>query len=234
MNEQDNSDPRPRTSAPSNPERERRKILVFESLEPLDPPGPALTEDLLRRHRDGDRGASDELCRRYLDRLRCYVRVRRGSRRGLDTDEVVQDAYAKMLPRLVDFDYRGKDSVYAYLCAVADNFIGRGARSTAMRRIERDDTEGTLLADALGREAAPDANASDAELERILEETLRALSPRYQNILLERHLLGGSSSEVAARLGLAGASLVDTLYSRARAAWVREAEPQLRAWIDRA
>lgn len=187
------------------------------------------TVGLIGRARAGDRDAANELALRYQDRLHAYVRVKmRGRNLGKEAEDVVNDAYYQLFKRLEEFEYRGKDSVYAYLVRIASNMINTPAGRAAVAG-GGDETEAYLL-QVLGREPTPSEQRSQLDLREILEATLLELPEEQRQALLYRHVLGVPSKLAAQWMGLDDHAQFDHLVNRAKMKWLKIAEPRLEDW----
>src|SRR5262245_59977607 len=84
------------------------------------------TRELLPRAGEGDQAAAAELFARFAPALRRLLHSRLpGHARGLlDTDDLVQEVWARALPRLDRFHYRGPGSFWSYLRRVGLNQLG--------------------------------------------------------------------------------------------------------------
>jgi RNA polymerase sigma-70 factor (ECF subfamily) len=83
------------------------------------------TADLLRRAKDGDRGALEALMARYLPRLRSWAsgRLPLQARSLLDTSDLVQETLLRTLERLDRVEVRGPGGFQAYVRAAVLNRI---------------------------------------------------------------------------------------------------------------
>ena len=90
---------------------------------------------LLLRARDGDQEACNELCARYLPRLRRWAhgRLPGWARQHLDTEDIVQDTLMRSVRRLDGFTPEHDRAFCAYLCEALRNRL-RDAVRRATRR----------------------------------------------------------------------------------------------------
>ena len=241
--------PARRSAASTAPDRRRGKIAGGRAAEPPVRRVPRAscgdesrhesaeeTRNLLSRFRDGDPVAGDALVLRYRDRLCRYVLIHKGARKqhSLDVEDVIHDAYVKLLEKIHEFEYRGKDSVYAYLKSVADRIVLDRWRSADERRRETGDSAERFIDELLSRDPAPDASEDQRELEDLLDACVSALPGKYREVILDRYYLGGSAREVAEWLGYSNPHAVDTLCSRAKEKLICIAEPRIRRWLESA
>lgn len=228
------SDPNHDPSAEARSARASRKEVELQSSVLSAPAEVVLGETaaLLGKARNGDRDAANDLALRYQDRLHAYVRIKmRGRNLGKEPEDVVNDAYYQLFKRLEDFEYRGKDSVYAYLVRIATNLMNTPPGRAALAG-GGDDTEAYLL-QVIGREPTPSENRSQLELREILEGTLLELPEDLRQALLYRHVLGVPSKLAAPWMGLDDHAQFDHLVNRAKMKWLKIAEPRLDEWRAR-
>lgn len=192
------------------------------------------TVDLLKRHRSGDRSASDEIVNRYQDRLRRYVRIKRKMRlldaMG-DSQDVVQDAFGKLFRGIDEskFEYRGKDSLYAYLKRIAENLILDDGRKPPRKLNAEDALEVLLRREDEG--PGPEESALQRELRQIMDDTVLLLPDKFRDVIGYRFYLGAPADEVAEWMGYSDPQEIHALYHRALAAWRQLLQPRIRAWI---
>lgn len=97
------------------------------------------TFDLLAKLRSGVNGAEDRLVERCLPPLRRWARGRlpRFARSVCDTQDLVQDAIVRTLPRLHSFESRGRGALLGFLRRAVHNQVIDEVRK-AQRRPEAD------------------------------------------------------------------------------------------------
>lgn len=102
------------------------------------PPDPSSLR-LLRRARDGDAAALDQLLSRYLPGLRRWAhgRLPRWTRTVADTSDLVHDAVARTIAHLDAFEPRGREALAAYLREAVRNRVRDEHRRFARRRPSR-------------------------------------------------------------------------------------------------
>jgi RNA polymerase sigma-70 factor, ECF subfamily len=83
------------------------------------------TVQLLRRAKQGDEQALNDLYARYGERLHTVVRLRLGIRlrSKLESCDVVQDALMKALPRVQNADFATSGAFFHWLTAIVENHI---------------------------------------------------------------------------------------------------------------
>jgi RNA polymerase sigma-70 factor, ECF subfamily len=174
---------------------------------------------LLVRAQHGDSAARNELCARYLPRLRrlAHGRLPSWARQHLDTEDLVQDTLLQTVRRLDDFTPHHERALFAYVSQALDNRLKDAVRSANRRP----------AAEPLGDEHA----ASDASpLERAVSQqaldryraALERLAPIERDLVLARVELGLSYAEVAELLGKSSPAAARMATSRALVRLARE------------
>lgn len=156
------------------------------------------TIDLLERFKQGDNEAVNLLVERSLPPLKRWARGRlpRWARGIDDTQDLVQDAIIRALPRLKTFEARHPGALQAYLRQAITNHI-----RDEIRRVSKRPTP-----DELGDNHA---DAAPSPLEEVIgregveryEAGLRALRPADREAIIARLELQQSYEEVAIALG---------------------------------
>jgi RNA polymerase sigma factor (sigma-70 family) len=110
---------------------------------PEDGQGGVLSENddvhssytLLLRARGGDEGACNELCARYLPRLRRWAhgRLPVWARQHLDTEDIVQDTLMQSVRQLPDFAPRHERAFCAYVSQALRNRLRDAVRRAMVR-----------------------------------------------------------------------------------------------------
>jgi RNA polymerase sigma factor (sigma-70 family) len=156
------------------------------------------TIELLERFKHGDDEAVNQLVERSIPPLKRWARGRlpRWARALDDTQDLVQDAIIRALPRLKTFEARYPGALQAYLRQAVTNHIRDEIRrvNTRPAPVELGDVHAdggpSPLEAAIGREG----------LERY-EAGLRALRPADREAIIARIELQQSYEEVAIALG---------------------------------
>lgn len=160
------------------------------------PPGDPLiaTTELLRRAKDGDRGALDSLMARYLPRLRSWASGRLPMRaRGLlDTGDLVQETLLRTVEGLDRIEVRGPGGFQAYVRSAVLNRIRDQVR-WANRRPGPDGVPETLSDPG----PSPLELAIGADLVERYERALATLAPEEQQLLHLRLELDYGYEEIA-------------------------------------
>jgi RNA polymerase sigma-70 factor (ECF subfamily) len=167
------------------------------------PDAPEFRE-LIRRVRDRDQDAAEELVRRYEGAIRRVVRIRlcdAGMRRLLDSTDVCQSVLASFFVRtaLGQYEVDSPAQLLGLLTAIARNKLTNQANRLRARR--RD-----IRRDAAGGDAAPlvadDASdpSEQASARELLEKVRGGLGPD-ERYLAEQRSLGRTWQELADELG---------------------------------
>ncbi|MFL6281509.1 MAG: RNA polymerase sigma factor [Vicinamibacterales bacterium] len=167
---------------------------------------------LLVRAKNGDEAARNELCARYLPRLRHWAhgRLPDWARDHLDTEDIVQDTLMQSVRRLDAFIPEHDRAFCAYLCEALRNRL-----RDAMRRAVRK-PPGTPLEDGL-----PTSSPSPLELAvgeqtlRRYEAALNRLREPDRELIVGRVELGLEYSELAALVNKPSQTATRVAVSRA-------------------
>ena len=170
------------------------------------------TIDLLERFKQGDEAAVETLIARSLPPLRRWARGRlpAHARSLAETNDLVQQAIIRALPRLKGFDARYPGALQAYLRQAVANHILDEIRRANRRRMEPElpddlvDGAPTPLEVAIGRQG----------FERY-EAALARLRPQDREAIVARVELQQSYGEVAIALGKPTANAARVAVTRA-------------------
>ena len=96
---------------------------------------PCSSVDLLTRAQNGDEAARNELCARYLPRLRRWAhgRLPIWAREHLDTEDIVQDTLLRSVRQLDAFTPKHEHAFSAYVCEALRNRLRDALRRAARR-----------------------------------------------------------------------------------------------------
>jgi RNA polymerase sigma factor (sigma-70 family) len=172
------------------------------------------TTILLRKACEGDRAAREDLYRLLLPRLRAIVhgRVPPRLRRLEETEDFIQDALQRALPRIAQFQAQTAADFLCYLHTIVLNLIrthlGRERPPGPIPAEVPDEGAPSPLEKAVGREVA---EAYDEALEK-----LRAENGEYYVAHLLRTELGLSHEQIAEALGKSSPDAARMTVTRAR------------------
>ena len=140
----------------------------------------ASTTDLLRRAREGDAQALDDLFRRHQAPLRRWARGRlpRWTRDLRDTEDLVQETLAQTLRHINDFEPRHDGALQAYLRQALINRV-----RDEVRRVTRHPTPAGIEdeADHADASASPLDEAIGQEAVARYEAALQRLRPKSES-----------------------------------------------------
>jgi len=172
----------------------------------------ALTSvELLARAQSGDGLALNELLGRYMPRLLKWAhgRLPASARSGLDTQDMVQDAFARVVPRIASFEPLHDGGFYGYL------------RTTVQHRIQdqinwakRRPTD-ALATDRPADDPSPIEQAIGGETLERYEAALRQLPKVDREAIVLRIELGLPYPEIAQALGKPSVAATHVAVSRA-------------------
>lgn len=185
------------------------------------------TLELVRRARDDDRAARDELFERYLPRVRAIVaaKMKRKPSQLAESEDVLQEALLGALRGLAGFEPRSPGSFFDWISTIVANRIrdswesgradkrggGRVRSFVDFRTSER----GALERPDPGPSASAVARAH--ELSRLVDDALFQLAQRDQEAIVLRCLCGMGYAEIAERLSLRDDGAARVVVSRALA-----------------
>ena len=167
---------------------------------------------LVRRAQAGDEVARNELCDRYLPRLRRWAhgRLPSSARGALDTVDLVQDTFIKVLDHLKDFEPRHAMGFQAYMRMTLLNKI-----RDELRRVQR---RGVALPLDPGRPASDPSPLEEAigqETLEIYEKALERLGDVDREAVIMRIELGCRYDEIAEALDKPSVGAAQMTVSRA-------------------
>jgi RNA polymerase sigma-70 factor (ECF subfamily) len=171
---------------------------------------------LLFRAKAGDRSALDELCGRYLPRLRRWAhgRLPASSRSATDTDDLVQETLAHVTGHIDRFDPRHEGAFQAYLREAILNRIRSEVRRVNGRLVE------TMGSERPG--PSPMEEAIGAELLERYEAALMRVTPEDREAIIARVEMGLTWSEIAEALNKNGSESAQITVKRALLRLARE------------
>jgi RNA polymerase sigma-70 factor, ECF subfamily len=159
---------------------------------------------LLLRAQQGDERARNELCARYLPRLRRWAhgRLPGWARDHQDTEDIVQDTLLNSIRRIDTFAPRHEQAFCAYLCQAIRNRV-----SDAVRRASRRPASEELSSESATADPSPFELAVGRETAARYDNALQRLSESDRELIIARVELGLDYSEITA---LAGKSSIGT------------------------
>lgn len=167
---------------------------------------------LLLRAQTGDEAARNELCARYLPRLRRWAhgRVPIWARDHLDTDDFVQETLVRSLRRIDDFTPRHDHAFWAYVCETMRNRLRDAIRHAVARPPGGDLPEGqpTQL-------PSPLELAVGHQTLRRYEAALLRLRESDRELIVARVELGLDYEDIADLVGKPSTSAARVAISRA-------------------
>jgi RNA polymerase sigma-70 factor, ECF subfamily len=167
---------------------------------------------LILRARDGDETARNELCARYLPRLRRWAhgRLPGWAREHLDTEDIVQDTLLQSVRRLESFTPRHERAFCAYVCEALRNRL-----RDAVRRAGRRPGPEPLPDDAHASDPSPLEEAVGSEVLGRYEAALQRLKASDRELVVARVELNLGYDEIADLLGKSSVGSARVAVSRA-------------------
>lgn len=166
------------------------------------------TFDLIKRFREGDQAAVNQLFTKYRPRLAVLVRYKLSERlrQSVEVDDILQDVFLDASKDIGSFVYRSPGSFMKWLSRIADHVIVDEARSEARQKRHAAEMVRFRSASNPGGPEPADSTTPSRILmqkesaDRLLAR-LDALPPDYRNVILMAKVEGLSSAEMAKRLG---------------------------------
>jgi RNA polymerase sigma-70 factor, ECF subfamily len=168
--------------------------------------------ELLVRAQDGDEGARNELCARYLPRLRRWAhgRLPVWAREHLDTEDIVQDTLLNSVRQLDAFSPNHERAFCAYVCEVLRNRL-----RDALRRAARRPASTAIPDDEPASDPSPLEVAVGRQTLGQYEAALQRLREPERELIIARVELGLDYREIAELLGRPSIGAVRVAVSRA-------------------
>ena len=166
------------------------------------------TFDLIKRFREGDQTAFNQLFTKYRPRLAVLIRYKLSEplRQRVEVDDILQDVFLDASKGIGSFIYRSPGSFMKWLSSIADHVIVDEVRSQA--RLKRHAGEMVRFRSASnpgGPEPADSRTPSRILMQKEVTDRLLArldaLPPDYRSVILMAKVEGLSSAEMAERLG---------------------------------
>lgn len=162
----------------------------------------AETRTLLHRAAEGDNGALEALCARYLPRLRSWAtrRLPDSARYRMDTEDLVQDVMIGTIQNIEKFEPEHANSFLAYLRQGLMRRVGNEVRNARVRR-EHAEAEAARPGAANAPGPSPLDELVGHETLELYEAALERLGPEEQDLIMARVELGLSFREIALYTG---------------------------------
>jgi RNA polymerase sigma-70 factor (ECF subfamily) len=180
--------------------------LIFMSEPATTPdanaPAEVLEVDLVRRAREGDLTAYDELVKRYQERI--YATIYHMTANHEDANDLAQDAFIKAFSALKSF--KGGSSFYTWLYRIAVNktinFLKQRKNKYHLSLNDLDfNAENDPDMVALVSHKTPRRDAGLSELQKKLNEALMKLSEPHRMVVVLHDVQGQSHDEIAEVMG---------------------------------
>ena len=160
----------------------------------------ASTTDLLRRAREGDAQALDDLIQRHRGPLRRWARGRlpRWTRDLRDTEDLVQETLTQTLRHINDFEPRHEGALQAYLRQALINRV-----RDEVRRVNRYPAPSGIdeHEEHADRSASPLDEAIGSEAVKRYEDALQRLRPEEREVIIARVEMQQNYAQIAAAHG---------------------------------
>jgi RNA polymerase sigma factor (sigma-70 family) len=178
----------------------------------IRPPLPSSSMTLLLRAQQGDERARNELCARYLPRLRRWAhgRLPGWARDHLDTEDIVQDTLLSSIRRLERFSPNHEQAFCAYLCQAIRNRV-----SDAVRRANRRPVNEALSSGRPTSAPSPFELAVGEEIASRYDQALLSLRESDRELIIARVELGLDYSEITDLAGKSSVGSTRVAVSRA-------------------
>jgi RNA polymerase sigma-70 factor (ECF subfamily) len=167
---------------------------------------------LVLRARDGDQAARNELCARYLPRLRRWAhgRLPVWARDHLDTEDIVQDTLMQSVRRLDQFTPEHEHAFCAYVCQALRNRLRDVVRRAAVRP-----SGNPLSPDEPAGDPSPLEQAVGRQMLARYETALQQLRESDRELVIARVELGLDYAEIASLSGKSSIAAARVAVSRA-------------------
>ena len=219
------------TASPPKPKGSRRK--KYESDE-ARAARDARDRRLVRRLKQGDDRAFQELVRTYQDRIFGLVFRMIGNRQ--EAEDIAQEVFISVYRGIAN--YRGEGRFYTWLYRIASNTCKNRIKFLAGRNFHRaSDIDETPAAHTRGQDGGavvslqssvpgPEATVVGNRLERAVQTEIAQLEPEHRLLIVLRDIQGLSYAEILHITGLQEGTLKSRLH-RARLALKARLEPYM-------
>jgi RNA polymerase sigma-70 factor, ECF subfamily len=147
----------------------------------------------------GETALYEIIMRRYNQRL--YRAVISIVRDPDEAEDVLQDAYVRAYEHLAQFEGRASFSTWLTRIAIHEA-LARVRSRDRMQQLDTDIDEEGVFVNASGASADPEETTSNAELARLLEQSLLGLPVQYRTVLVLRDVEELNTAETAEALSL--------------------------------
>ena len=196
-------------------------------------PSWADEDELVRRARENDPGAVDQLIRRYQKKVYSIAYQMSGADPE-DARDCAQEALIQVFRNLARFEGRSRFSTWLYRVVVNTCLDARRRRRRWLQMIftrrsdQRDDADAALDNLAAPEDATdPVANVSGEELKRDVTDAMRRLSDKQRTVFQLKVFQEMSIPEIAIATGMAEGTVKSHLFRATQS--VRD---QLRRWAE--
>jgi RNA polymerase sigma factor (sigma-70 family) len=167
---------------------------------------------LVLKAQEGDERAREELCARYLPRLRRWARGRlpAWARDHLDTEDIVQETLVRSIRQLDGFSATHDRAFWAYTCQALRNRL-----HDVVRRASRRPVTGELSEEQVADDPSPLEIAVGHDTLKRYEEALQRLRQMDRELIVAKVELGFDYSEIAELLGKTSVGATRVAISRA-------------------
>lgn len=179
----------------------------------VSPEGDANSSSaLITRARAGDKDACNELCGRYLPRLRRWAhgRLPAWAREHLDTEDIVQDTLMQSVRQLSTFTPHHERAFCAYVSQALRNRL-----SDAMRRAMARPSRQSLSDEEPATEPSPLEQAVGSQMLARYDAALQRLRESDRELVVARVELGLEYARIAELLGKSSIASARVAVSRA-------------------
>jgi RNA polymerase sigma-70 factor (ECF subfamily) len=179
------------------------------------PSGPVPADSslvLILRAQDGDEQAREELCARYLPRLRRWARGRlpMWAREHLDTEDIVQETLLHSIRQLDHFTATHDRAFWAYTCQALRNRL-----HDVVRRAYRRPAAGELSENHTALDPSPLELAVGSDTLKRYEGALQRLRQGDRDLIVAKVELGFQYAEITELLGKSSVGAARVAVSRA-------------------
>lgn len=158
---------------------------------------------LVGKAQRGDSGAFDQIVLRYTEHIRALVfsELGDGLRRRVEIDDLVQDTFLQAFRSIEQFRGEDDDTFRHWLDTIARRVVQGQARRMSAQKVDYHREVDSPVSNVKDEGDSPSKNLQREERFERLEEAMRALSPRYREVITLARLEGLPVKEVARRMG---------------------------------